>query len=311
MSEALQQQAAAGDARAQGELGGMMLVGRGVPYAPKQGLRLIEAAAERNDTTALQLLAVLTALGVGRPHSWNDAVRLVARAAELGDERAQGQLAILGDPATFDIVQWFGAASAEQRCNAPRVVTVTNFLPKAACNWIVERTRPRLEIARVNNPVQGGTSVESNRTNTGAGFSVLDSDLILELANARVAAMIRLPRQQQEPTNVLHYDPGQEFQPHFDYIDPAEPLFVEQVRQQGQRLVTALIYLNDDFEGGETDFPRLNWRFKGAAGDALMFWNVAANGALEPASLHAGLPPTRGEKWIYSKWVRDRALPLI
>ena len=96
-----------------------------------------------------------------------------------------------------------------------------------------------------------------------------------------------------------------------DFIDPAEPHFTELVRQQGQRLVTALIYLNDGFEGGETDFPRLNWRFKGAAGDALIFWNVTASGALEKASLHAGLPPTRGEKWIYSKWVRDRAWPLI
>jgi hypothetical protein len=311
LSETLQHRAAAGDVGAQGELGGMMLVGRGVPYAPKEGLRLIEAAAERNDATALQLLAVLTVLGVGRPYSWSDAVRLVARAADLGDARAQGQMQLLGDPAKFDIAQWFSAAEAQQRCEAPRIMTISNFLPKPACDWIIARTRPRLDVARVNNPMTGGASVEFNRSNTGAGFSVLDSDLILELANTRVAATINLSRQQQEPTNVLHYDPGQEFQPHFDFIDPAEPHFTEQVRQQGQRLVTALIYLNDGFEGGETDFPRLNWRFKGAAGDALIFWNVAARGALEKASLHAGLAPTRGEKWIYSKWVRDRAWPLV
>jgi len=311
LSETLQHRAAAGDPRAQGELGGMMLVGRGAPYAPKEGLRLIETAAERNDATALQLLAVLTALGAGRPYSWSDAVRLVARAADLGDARAQGQIEILGDPATFDIAQWFGPAEAQQRRETPRILTISNFLPKRACDWIIERTRPRLDVARVNNPMTGGSSVEFNRSNTGAGFSVLESDLILELANARVAATIKLSRDQQEPTNVLHYDPCQEFQPHFDFIDPAEPHFTELVRQRGQRLVTALIYLNDNFDGGETDFPRLNWRFKGAAGDALIFWNVASSGALEKASLHAGLPPTRGEKWIYSKWVRDRPLPLV
>lgn len=311
MSETLQHRAAAGDAKAQGELGGMMLVGRGVPYAPKEGLRLIEAAAQRDDTTALQLLAVLTALGVGRSYNWRDAIRLVARAADLGDTRAQGQMAILGDPETFDIARWFGAANAEQRCAAPRILTISNFLPKPACDWIIARSRPRLEAARVNNPIKGGTSVEYNRSNTGAGFSVIDSDLILELANTRVAATIQISRQQQEPTNVLHYDPGQEFQLHFDFIDPAEAHFTEQVLERGQRVVTALIYLNEDFDDGETDFPRLNWRFKGKTGDALIFWNVAANGALEKASLHAGLPPTRGEKWIYSKWVRDRAWPLI
>lgn len=311
MSEALQQRVAAGDPRAQSELGGMMLVGRGAPYAPAEGLRLVEAAAQRNDTAALQLLAVLSALGAGRPYSWGEAVRLVARAAELGDAQAQGQMRLLGDAASFDIARWFGPAEAVQVCAAPKILTVSNFLPKAACQWVIERTRPRLDVARVNNPTTGGVSVESNRSNTGAGFSVLDSDLILELANARVAATIQLPRQFQEPTNVLHYDPGQEFQPHFDFMDPAEPHFTEQVRQTGQRVVTALIYLNDDFDGGETEFPRLNWRFKGKAGDALMFWNTAADGALEKNSLHAGLPPTRGEKWIYSKWVRDRALPLI
>ena len=311
MSETLQHRAAAGEPKAQGELGGMMLVGRGVPYAPKEGLRLIEAAAERNDTSALQLVAVLTALGVGRPYSWTEAVRLVARAADLGDARAQAQMAILGDPGRFDIAQWFPPARAEQRCAAPRVLTISNFLPKPACDWIITRTKPRLKAALVHNPETGGSSVEYNRSNTGCGFSVLDSDLILELANMRVAATLNLSRQQQEPTNVLHYDPGQEFQPHFDFIDPAEPHFTEQVRRQGQRLATALIYLNEDFDGGETDFPRLNWRFKGKSGDALIFWNVAADGALEKASLHAGLPPTRGEKWIYSKWVRDRAWPLL
>ncbi len=288
-----------------------MLVGRGVRYAPKEGLDLIEAAAARDDTTALQLLAVLSALGVGRSKGWSQALRLVARAADCGDERAQGQMAILGDPAKFDLAQWFDAAEAEQRCEAPRILTLGAFLPKPACDWIVKRARGRLEAARVHNPETGGSSVEYNRNNTGCGFSVLDSDLILELANMRVAATIQVSRQQQEPTNVLHYDPGQEFQPHFDFIDPAEPHFTEQVRQQGQRIATALIYLNDDYEGGETDFPRLNWRFKGAKGDALIFWNVALTGALEKSSLHAGLPPTSGEKWIYSKWVRDRAWPLI
>jgi prolyl 4-hydroxylase len=311
LSETLQQQAAAGDPRAQGELGGMMLVGRGAAYAPKEGLALVEAAAERNDPSALQLLAVLSALGAGRTYSWSDAVRLVARAADLGDAQAQGQMRLLGDPATFDIAKWFSASEAQQVCSAPRVLTVTNFFPKPACDWIIQRTRPRLAAARVNNPTTGGSSIEFNRSNTGAGFSVLDSDLILELANARVAATIQIARQQQEPTNVLHYDPGQEFQPHFDFIDPGEPHFTDQVRQQGQRVVTALIYLNDDFDGGETAFPRLNWRFKGKAGDALIFWNTAADGALEQNSLHAGLPPTRGAKWIYSKWVRDRPVPLI
>lgn len=311
MSETLVQRAAAGDPQAQGRLGGLLLVGRGVPYQPQEGLQLIEAATAQNDPAALQLLAVLTALGVGRQQSWVDAVRLVARAAEAGDAQAQAQLAVLGNPARFSVEEWFGRVKGVQRFTEPRVFTVTNFLPKAACAWIIERSRSRLEAARVKNPEKGGATIEFNRSNTGTGFSVLESDLVLELANARVAAATGLGRSQQEATNVLHYDPGQEFQPHFDFIDPAEPRLRHEVQQAGQRVLTALIYLNEDFEGGETEFPRLDWRFKGATGDALLFWNVTPHGGLEPNSLHAGLPPTSGEKWIYSKWVRDRPLPLI
>jgi prolyl 4-hydroxylase len=66
------------------------------------------------------------------------------------------------------------------------------------------------------------------------------------------------------------------------------------------------VYLNDDYEGGETEFPRIGLRFRGKRGDALMFDNVRPSGALDYDTLHAGLPPTRGEKWLFSQWVRSR-----
>ena len=67
-----------------------------------------------------------------------------------------------------------------------------------------------------------------------------------------------------------------------------------------------LVYLNQGFEGGETDFPLLDLKFKGRKGDALMFSNVDASGAPDRRMFHAGLPPTAGEKWLLSQWVRDR-----
>jgi prolyl 4-hydroxylase len=72
-----------------------------------------------------------------------------------------------------------------------------------------------------------------------------------------------------------------------------------------------LIYLNDDYVGGETVFPRLGWAFKGQTGDALVFWNMSAAGEREMNSIHAGAPVTRGEKWLFSQWVRERPHPLL
>ena len=79
----------------------------------------------------------------------------------------------------------------------------------------------------------------------------------------------------------------------------------------GQRAVTALVYLNDGYEGGETDFPELGWKYRGRKGDALLFWNLTPQGEPEPRTLHAGLPPTSGEKWLYSKWIRQKPFPLV
>ena len=49
---------------------------------------------------------------------------------------------------------------------------------------------------------------------------------------------------------------------------------------------------------------------KGKLGDALIFWNLNQQGEREMDSLHAGLPVTKGEKWLLSKWVRQRPVPL-
>lgn len=305
--QTLQVRANQGDAAAQTELAGRMLVGRGAPWAPEEGMRLLRAAADRDEPAALRLMAVLAALGEGRPQSWSDARALVERAAALGDAQAQAALDVIG----ADIDPWLKPPPGRVQIEAQRVATFDAFLPPAACAWIMDRARPKLEAARVKNPEQGGANTDSYRSNTGMGFSALDTDLVLQLTHARIAAAIGAPVMHQEPTNILHYTPGQQYRPHFDFLDPGEAHFQRELQAFGQRTVTFLIYLNDDYEGGETAFPRLDWSFKGRAGDALMFWNVTRDGRPDPMTLHAGTPPARGEKWLFSKWVRDRPLPLV
>ena len=80
----------------------------------------------------------------------------------------------------------------------------------------------------------------------------------------RIAATIGVPVGALENSQVLHYDVGEQFARHFDYLDPALP----EVAERGQRIVTFLIYLNDGFDGGETDFPRLAAAPWGGSGDA-------------------------------------------
>ena len=281
-----------------------------------EGVARARADARSGLPAASHLLATLAAAGIGMPQSWPAALGHLADAARGGSVSARGQLEVLGtasaspgeDPwaalaASARIADWLAPCSKRVLNESPRTVAVGGFLPRRACDWLVGLARGRVKPALVYNP-DGSAAVEAGaRSNAFVEFSLPDCDVVVLLVRQRIAATIGVPVGALENAQVLHYEVGQQFARHFDYLDPALP----EVAERGQRIVTFLIYLNDAFDGGETDFPRLGLRHKGAAGDALYFGNLDAAGAPDPRTLHAGLPPTRGEKWLFSQWVRNRA----
>ena len=107
-----------------------------------------------------------------------------------------------------------------------------------------------------------------------------------------------------ETSQILHYEVGEEFAEHCDYLDPANPGHARDIAVHGQRALTVLIYLNEDYEGGDTAFPALGRAFKGRKGDALVFWNLTPEGGPDWGTRHIGTAPTRGEKWLFSQWIR-------
>lgn len=307
-------------------LGARLLTGRGAPQMPSQGAQMIGLAADEGDAQACSIVSVLAATGLTRPQSWSGALDYLFKAGQLGDWRARQQIAILvndtalgsqimdpaeGRPwiearAAIDIAAWLRPPQPKKVSESPRIVVFENFLSRTVCDWLMELARPKLQEARVHNPVTGERHVDPYRSNTGMGFALLETDVVLQLVNARIAAASGTPVLHQEAINILHYAVGQEYKPHFDFIDPDVAHFTEVVRREGQRIVSFLVYLNDAFEGGETEFPRIGTRYKGQSGDAIMFVNVDGQGVIDKRTLHAGLAVTRGEKWLLSKWIRDR-----
>jgi prolyl 4-hydroxylase len=146
------------------------------------------------------------------------------------------------------------------------------------------------------------------RTNTETSFTIFNADVVLSLLRDRISAATGAPTAHFEITKLLHYEPGEHFALHADFLEPNTPELIQEIQVRGQRAATLLVYLNDDYDGGETEFPRLQLRFKGRRGDALLFSNVDAAGAADYDTVHAGLPPTRGEKWLLSQWIRTRPL---
>jgi hypothetical protein len=187
------------------------------------------------------------------------------------------------------------------------VRTFAEFIPEQACGWLIERARGRLKRALIYDPAHGDVADEM-RTNTAAGFDLIDADLVQIAIQYRMATAVGLPVHNMEGPTVLHYDVGEQITNHFDFLNPKIPNYADEVTKRGERIITFLVYLNDEYAGGETDFHLLGLRHKGRRREGLFFTNALPNGRPDTRMVHAGLPPTSGEKWIVSQFIRNRAV---
>jgi prolyl 4-hydroxylase len=112
---------------------------------------------------------------------------------------------------------------------------------------------------------------------------------------------------QGEDLQVMRYGVGAEYTPHFDYFDLDRPGQAAHLANGGQRIASLVIYLNDVEAGGETVFPEVGLSVAPAKGSAVYFAYTDARSRCDPLSFHAGAPVQRGEKWIATRWMRERA----
>jgi prolyl 4-hydroxylase len=323
-----------GDLEAMTQLGRRLLVGDRAPALPRDGTGLLLDAFKQGNADAAARLAVLTALGCYVKRSVADAIDLLVGAAERGSTSARGQLETLSADAelarsarasssvradlwrrlaqSVDVAGWAAAPPAQTLNESPLVRCFRGFATPAVCDWLIERARGRLHRARVYDTHAGADVENDNRTNTIAEFNLAEADVVHVALQVRMAAACGIPLEQMEAPAVLHYEVGEQIGNHFDFIDPQVPNYADEIEKRGERVVTFLVYLNDSYEGGETDFPKLGVRHKGASGEGLFFVNALANGGPDTRMLHAGRPPSRGEKWIVSQFIRNRrTLPAV
>jgi prolyl 4-hydroxylase len=115
--------------------------------------------------------------------------------------------------------------------------------------------------------------------------------------------MYNLPFENAEDLQVVKYEKGNYYREHHDSFPFYESDFLS---QGGHRLITALIYLNDNFEEGETRFPVLDKNVKPKKNGAIIFHPLDIdNKRCHPNALHAGLPIKSGTKYICNVWIRE------
>lgn len=319
--------AAAGDLGAKRTVGLRILLGDRAPLMGPEGAGLIQDAAAEGDAESASLSAVLAGAGVHRPQDWREALDWLQRAAELGSPRARGALGVLCADAELgaraagteppaglwrrlrgdvDIAALLAPPPGRTLHADPLVRAYADFASPRVCAWLIARARGRLARAQVYNPETQAVVHTPDRTNSAALFSLVDADLVQIALQARIAAAVGAPFGHLEACFVLHYAPGQAFEDHYDFVEPETPNYAEEIARNGQRVVTFLVYLNDDYEGGETEFPRMGVSHKGAAGGGMFFVNALPSGAADTRTLHAGRPPRTGQKWVVSQFIRNR-----
>ena len=185
----------------------------------------------------------------------------------------------------------------------PRVVVFGGLLSDEECEALIELAKPRLARSLTVAIKTGGEEVNADRTSNGMFFQRGENELVSRL-EARIARLLNWPEENGEGLQVLHYRPGTEYKPHYDYFDPIEPGTPTILKRGGQRVGTLIMYLGEPEKGGATSFPDVHLDVAPKRGNAVFFSYERAHPSTK--SLHGGAPVIAGEKWIATKWLRER-----
>lgn len=185
----------------------------------------------------------------------------------------------------------------------PRVVVFGDLLSGEECEGLIAGARERLARSLTVETKTGGEALNVDRTSDGMFFTRGESPLV-QRVEERIARLLHWPVEFGEGLQILRYAPGAQYRPHYDYFDPAEPGTPTILRRGGQRLATLVIYLQEPGQGGGTTFPDVGLEVAPRRGTGVFFSYDRPDPSTR--TLHGGAPVLAGEKWVATKWLRER-----
>jgi prolyl 4-hydroxylase len=226
---------------------------------------------------------------------------------------------------------------------APRVFTMDQFLSLEECATLRKLALSQgLQHSTVSAGSKSTDNFQQDRQTRSSVTTWMDRNLanatqLMDSIYRRAAQVLRLDpalldagrddhvpythHALAESLQIVRYRAGEQYTAHHDFSYPSVSH-----RLQPTRHATLLIYLNDDYTGGDTVFPRAMNRFRHdgirirnknnattqeqhvatkATGSAVLFYNQLPDGNVDDLSQHASEPVTSGEKWIATLWVWD------
>ena len=193
----------------------------------------------------------------------------------------------------------------------PIVFTVRNMITDAECEHfqlIASQNMKRSLVSGLDKKKDKRGLVDNRRTSSDCWISHSHDEITSDVGN-KISELVQTPISHAEAFQVLHYADSQEYQPHLDSFDPDNEEYLHYLKNGGQRTITALAYLNNVDEGGETSFPNINKTVTPEKGKVVVFHNCyKGTDKPHPDSFHGALPVIKGENWAFNLWFRKNTV---
>jgi len=175
-----------------------------------------------------------------------------------------------------------------------------NFITSEYCQKIIDHAEDKL----IDSEVIGGK--QSHIRNSKQHWISKNNQLVKPIFE-HISKKFNIPFENAEDLQVVRYLPNQFYNEHHDSCCDNNQKCLEFIERGGQRILTVLIYLNNDFSEGNTFFRNLDLKVKPPTGNAIVFYPLAkGTSKCHPLSLHAGMPVIAGVKWIANVWFREK-----
>jgi len=200
-----------------------------------------------------------------------------------------------------------GEFEVEMIHHDPIVFTVDNILSDSECDHfkkIASLNMKRSLVSGMDKSKNQRGLLDKRRTSSDCWLGHSTDHITLGVGK-RISELVQIPLSNAEAFQVLHYSDNQEYQPHFDTFDPDNEEYSYYLENGGQRIITALAYINNVEEGGETSFPNIEKIINPQKGKIVVFHNCyKGTDKPHPDSFHGALPVIKGEKWAFNLWFR-------
>lgn len=193
---------------------------------------------------------------------------------------------------------------AERLSDKLNIFKIKNVLTEDQCNRTIEIIKNKCQKSSVIDYESGGSAISEFRTSSTAYLFRKDNSVISEIEDA-ILTIVGIPEKYSEQIQGQYYKVGEQFKPHFDTLFPSSEKQKKDIEIFGNRTWTAMVYLNNTPKGGHTRFTELDLETVPNMGDMIL-WQNTREGSNIPESKHWGMPVEEGEKFILTKWFREK-----